>query len=299
MHWHIGSKFSRIELATAGILFSATMWGLLWYPMRWLSEQGINGAWASLFMYLAATLPGFISSYRARGVIHQYPWRMFWLALSNGWCNLAFVLAVIDGNVVRVLLLFYLYPMWSILVGWVFLHERPARRDLMTLLLALLGAIVILWSPQATNVSWHYTDVMAISAGVSFAIANAIIRSLQSCPLVLMTQVTWLGVCLVASLWLGLSLDPLPEISLMAGLVMLLMGLLGVVTMTLAVQYGIRELPLHRSATLLLFEVLVGAVSAHLWAEEIMSQTEWIGGGIIMLAAYLTMRQMKEGHHDN
>lgn len=265
--------------------------------MRWLDGHGINGAWASLFMYTLAALPGFWFAYPHRHLLCRYPQRMFWLALTNGWCNLAFVLAVIDGNVVRVLLLFYLYPMWSILVGWWFLRERPGRADFIALVMALLGALVILWSPEATSESWDYTDLMAISAGITFAIANAIIRSLQTCPLGLMTQVTWIGVCLVSGLWLGLSQVSIPAISIHAGIILLLMGVVGVVSMTLAVQYGIRELPLYRSATLLLFEVVVGAVSAQLWANELMMLSEWLGGGLIMLAAYFTVHQLREGSH--
>lgn len=269
------------------------MWGLIWYPMRWLDGQGINGAWASLLMYLVALLPGVWLSLGHWHNLRHAPVRFFCLALSNGWANLAFVLAVIDGNVVRALLLFYLYPMWTLIIGWVFLHERPARPELSALLLALIGAGVILWAPQAAQGQLQASDVFAVSAGLSFAIANAIIRSLQKVPLVLMTQVTWIGVCVVSVLWLGLNQASIPVLTMGTATVLLFMGGGGVVSMTLAVQYGIRKLPLYRSATLLLFEVLVGAISAHWLSDERMGLVEWLGGSLILLGAYASFQPLK------
>jgi len=290
-----GSKFQTERLASSAILFSATLWGLIWYPMRWLEGQGMQGAWATLLMYLVALLPGLWLSLRHWRRLRDYPWLLVGLAVSNGWANLAFVLAVIEGNVVRALLLFYLYPIWSIFIGWVFLHERPGRADLRALLLAILGAGVVLWSPEAALGGLQRSDLLAISAGLAFAIANALIRSLQALPLPLLTQVTWVGVCLVAMFYLVGTRQAMPDLSLSVGWVLLLMGAIGVVSMTLAVQYGVQNLPLYRSATLLLFEVLVGAVSSQLLSAERMGLVEWLGGGLILLGAYTTFREQKGG----
>ena len=60
--------------------------------------------------------------------------------------------------------------------------------------------------------------------------------------------------------------------------------------MTVLVQYGVSYMPVHRSAVILLFELVAGAVSQQLLTDEILSQREWIGGAIIVTAAYLSAR---------
>jgi len=69
-----------------------------------------------------------------------------------------------------------------------------------------------------------------------------------------------------------------------------LLGGVGICTATLAVVYGVTKMPVHRSAVILLFELVAGAVSAQWLTDEIVTNVEWFGGGLIMLAAYLSAR---------
>src|SRR3569833_3267903 len=40
---------SRSELLpVVALLFAATFWGIRWWPLRWLADNGIPGLWASL-----------------------------------------------------------------------------------------------------------------------------------------------------------------------------------------------------------------------------------------------------------
>jgi drug/metabolite transporter (DMT)-like permease len=43
----------------------------------------------------------------------------------------------------------------------------------------------------------------------------------------------------------------------------------------------------HRSAVILLFELVVGAVSSLLLTDEVILLREWLGGGLIVIAAYV------------
>jgi drug/metabolite transporter (DMT)-like permease len=56
------------------------------------------------------------------------------------------------------------------------------------------------------------------------------------------------------------------------------------------VLYGVTHMPIHRSAVILLFEIVVGAVSSLLLTDEIVLPREWVGGSMIILAAYLAAR---------
>ena len=65
--------------------------------------------------------------------------------------------------------------------------------------------------------------------------------------------------------------------------------------MPLAVIYGVTRMPVHRSAVILLFELVAGAVSALLLTDEVILVREWVGGGLIILAAWLAARIHAEG----
>ena len=70
-----------------------------------------------------------------------------------------------------------------------------------------------------------------------------------------------------------------------------LLGLMGMVVMTMAVQYGVTRMPVQRSAVILLFELVAGAISAQLLTNEIVLPQEWWGGGLILVAGYLAARR--------
>lgn len=72
-----------------------------------------------------------------------------------------------------------------------------------------------------------------------------------------------------------------------------MLGLVGMSVMTLTVQYGVTHLPVQKSAVILLFKVVAGAVSAYLLAGETLQICDWIGGGLIVLGAYLSTRGEK------
>ena len=69
-----------------------------------------------------------------------------------------------------------------------------------------------------------------------------------------------------------------------------LLGLCGFLVMTVTVQYGVTRMPIHRSAIILLFELVIGALSAMWLTNEVVLVREWIGGGMIIMAAVIAAR---------
>ena len=87
---------------------AAILWGLLWYPLRILEASGVPGLWATLLIYCIAMVTVVIPCWRQREAYLQQKISYILLALAAGWTNLGFILAMLEGEVVRVLLLFYL-----------------------------------------------------------------------------------------------------------------------------------------------------------------------------------------------
>lgn len=279
-------------LPVFSLLLAATMWGLIWYPLRLLEAAGMHGLWSTLVSYGAALLLGMLPFVARRGELQRQPLTLLWLALAAGWCNVSFVMAVLEGTVVRVLLLFYLSPIWSVLLARLILGERVAARARWAFALAIIGALTMLWDP-AIGLPWPSGagDWLAVSSGIAFAITNVMVRRLQQVSVPVKNVASWCGVLLIAAIWLGtLDADVSPNVTSSVWLGAVALGLFGIYIMTYATQYGVTHMPVHRSAVIMLFELVAGALSAYWLTSEQVAPLEWFGGVLIIGAAYWTAR---------
>lgn len=287
----MSSTDSRHLYPVLAMLLGAGMWGIIWYPMRLLEQGGLNGLWLSFLLYAAALVLSLPRTWRSAAEFANHPGQIAILVLSGGWTNVAFILAVLEGNVLRTLLLFYLSPLWSTLLGWLFLHEKISRTALLSLALAMFGAVVMLWNSEQ-GLPWPEgrADWLALSAGMAFSISNAMTRKAQQVSVAAKVMCVWIGVVAIALVMVAAMGTPMPriELSIFAGAVALGVG--GILVMTVLVQYAVTHIPVHHSAVLALIELVAGAISQQLLTDEIVSVREWIGGFLIVLGAYLTAR---------
>jgi drug/metabolite transporter (DMT)-like permease len=283
------TKPYRHWIPVLSLLFTATLWGMVWYPLRLLESQGLAGLWSAMISYGAALLVCMGVFVRQREVLRDNLPALIMLGLTAGWCNVAFIMAVLDGAVVRVLLLFYLSPFWAVCLGWLMLDERMDGKTLMVFLVAFGGAIIMLWD-ESIGLPWprDVSDWLAVSSGFAFALSNVFVRRMQVVGAWLKSAMTWLGVVVIAGLWIASSRTAVPAVDASTVLFAVLLGLGGFLAMTLSLQYGVARMPLHRSAVIVLFELVVGAVSSLLLTDETISSREWLGGGMIVAAAWLS-----------
>jgi drug/metabolite transporter (DMT)-like permease len=285
------SKQGNRLLPVLSLLFSATLWGIVWYPLRLLELQGLTGLWSALVSYAAILSVFFWVLVRERESLAANKLALLLMGLSAGWCNVAFILAVLDGHVVRVLLLFYLSPFWAVCLGWLLLGERLDTRSMLVFAVAVTGAIIMLWN-EAVGIPWPRdpADWLAVSSGFAFALSNVFVRRAQNISVLLKSTASWVGVVAVAAVWIVLSNTGFPAVSSGVLLAAVALGLCGFLVMTLSVLYGVTRMPVHRSAVILLFELVVGAASSLLLTDEVVLYREWLGGFMIVTAAYMAAR---------
>lgn len=278
-------------LPVATLALGASLWGVIWFPMRLLEAQALTGIWLTFILYgvaLAVSLPW---TWRAFAEYRHGYGSLTLLMLAAGWTNVAFVEAVLTGNILRVLLLFYLSPLWQVLMGWFILHERPTRTALASLALAMSGALIMLWD-AGIGLPWPSSaaDGYAISSGLAFAASNVITRKAQHVSVPAKAVSVWGGVVLVAGAIIALTGTAWPAVGASTLVGAAALGVFGILFMTLLVQYGVTHLPVHRSAVIALIELVAGAVSQQLLTDELVTAREWWGGALIALGAYLSAR---------
>jgi drug/metabolite transporter (DMT)-like permease len=211
------------------------------------------------------------------------------LILAAGWTNTAFVLAVLEGEVVRVVLLFYLSPLWTALLGRWLLGEALTARTAVMLLLGLSGAAIMLWGPAMGRTPLSHSDLLAVSAGFAFAVNNVMTRRIDGLGIRAKVQAACLGVVLVSGAVVVLAGVPLPQVDATTWGAAALLGLCGFLLSTVAVTYGVSRMPVQRSAVIMLFELIVGALSAWWLAGERVTASEWLGGSLILAAGLVAV----------
>ncbi len=269
------------------LLAGASLWGVVWYPYRVLAQAGIDGIWSTLFTYGVALAVGLAAFPRhARSLARLSPLAVL-MGLAIGWSNLAYVMGVLEGEVMRVLLLFYLAPLWTVPLARIVLHERLDRRGALVMALAFTGAMAMLWHPgvgfpwPASRAEWF-----GVTAGLLFALGNVLVRRLEHMTDAAKSIVIWAGVTLAALVHLpGSSLGASHAGSLGLANAPLIVAIgLAILAMSLALQYGLSRLPANRAIVILLFELVIAAIAAYVLAGETMRARDWIGGALIVAA---------------
>ena len=287
------SHFAKHSVALVSLLAGATIWGLIWYPYRVLEGMGVSAALGATLTYFVAWLIGLPL---LRGPLAGVrPNRMLLLiALVAGGCNLGYVLATVHGEVMRVLLLFYLAPLWTVLLARLLLNEKVSLAGTAVIALSLAGAVVMLWQPRlGLPLPGSGAEWLGLVAGFLFAFANVLIRKARDLTIEAKSMAVFAGVVAVGLC--VLPLEPAP-LALPTATGWLLVGVSGLVLLAtnLFVQYGLTHTTANRAIVIFLFELVVAAFASWLLAGEAMTAKEWIGGAMIV-AASLFSGKLEEG----
>lgn len=270
------------------LVVNAFVWGVSWWPFRQLQGQGMHALWSTALIYLVAFVGFLVLRRSALAELLRTP-ALWLLALAAGMTNIGFNWAVTIGDVVRVVLLFYLMPAWSVLIAWPVLGEKPSAAGIGRLLLALAGVAIVLDTGGAV-LPWprSLAEWLALAGGFSFALTNVLLRRLDFVSagsrvlamfgggMVLAGSVALLG-------GLNGTIAPLPVLAAKGWLLALLLAA-GFLAANLALQYGASRLPAHTTALVMLSEVVFASLSSvALGAAELTART--LVGGLLILSA--------------
>ncbi|QQA42952.1 DMT family transporter [Pelagovum pacificum] len=278
------------RLATLIVFVTGTFWGFYWLPVRHLTDAGLPGAWGTLAITAAAALALLPLALRHRTAIRRAgPVALASIALGGAAFAL-YSVAFVYGRVAIVILLYFLTPVWSTLIGRYLMGWRTTRMRLLAIVVGLLGLLVMLGAEGNAPIPRSAGEWMGLVSGILWSVATTGIRTRSSLDPVPSAFVFVVGAVL-ATLLMAPLLEPLPvepprdaaalaAIAIGTGIAWWALSIGGLMWATVRLEPA-------RVGILLMAEVLVGAVSAAVLAAEHLHPLEIAGGALVLIAGIL------------
>ena len=278
-------------LAPVLIAVAAGVWGVYWLPQRALEDAGMTGGWATLAQYLvplALLTP--VALWRARrGQRSGAGLPAFGLLLGGG--IVCYANSFLLTDVVRALLLFYLTAAWATLIEALVFRQRVSVLRVVTLLLAFGGIWIVFSQAGGWPIPRNAGDWLALTGGIAVAAGTAVIFSTRS-PGVFAPLYSFFlygtPVAVICCVGLAGVLGPPPAAANVIALlpwVVLIAAFL--IPSNCALTWGATQVPPGMFGILILSEIVVGLMSAALWAGEPFGWREALGGTMMLAAGVL------------
>ncbi len=275
---------------SVAILVSTLLWGTLWIPLRQLNEAGLGGPWATAAGF---TLPLLVLS--PFGVIRWRPitaggWPLLHAGFLMAACIALYAEALLRGYVARVILLFYLTPVWSALLGRAFLGDRITSARVVAIVLGLMGMCVVFGSGGGPPIPRSAAEWMGLLSGFLWGSSMVALRRVPE-------QTAEFDKVFVQFLFLGFLFvlftlvpggrpwtSPTPAAFWRGADWLLLFGLVWMPLVLWLTMFGGSRLQPARVALLLMLEVVIGLASAAALTQEPFGLRECVGAVCIVSA---------------
>lgn len=276
------------------LMTNALIWGTIWWPFRQLQGMGVHPVLGTALVYLILFCGLLLVKPTAAAIARRHPMLLL-LAFTSGSTNVLFNWAATTGDVVRVVLLFYLMPAWSVLLAWYFLGEKPNKYSILRLVLAFSGVLIVMipagatWQSLTANLS--LPDALAIVGGFTFAGTNVVLRSQYRVPGEARMLAMFFGGLVAAGAMsvLGIYLGRMPAIPAIAWnwpLMVLVVALLIMVS-NWTLQYGASRLAATTAAVVMLSEVVFASASNVMIEGAVLSGRLLLGGALVLSASLI------------
>ena len=273
-------------IASLAVALPAALWGAVWWPLRYLDQQGIPGEWSIGFVNLiaaAALLPFLIYWFRQ---YRTHLGKALLIGIVTGTGITLYYLGIIHTSIIRATLFFYMTPIWATLIGIYWLKEPSTLRRWIAIAIGLIGLGLLLSGDHIR--AFNIGDLLAFLSGVLWAIGGAMLNRYSDVPFVASTFFQFLIAAIVIfpiSLVVGILAIPTMDSFLAQTPMMAIAALIIFLPSILSIFWASQFLFPGRVGLLMMTEVLVAVISTSLLLEDEQLQLiHWIGAALIIIA---------------
>jgi drug/metabolite transporter (DMT)-like permease len=281
--------FKSDKILSLIIVVSSCAWGLYWLPLRSIEQSGIVGSWSIVLVNACPLLILIPLIFFNLDKLKKYPKPIFFAGIMIGAAFTFYANGLVETSVIRATLLFYLSPIWSTIIGIIWLNERLTIARVISIIVALIGLILLLYDfRNQETVMLNFGDFSSILSGLFWALGASILKKWSKLPIIPLTAIVYFS---TTSLSILLAIivykAPIPSLALIGqNFPIAFIWSVIVLLPSFCIIFRISQILFPgRVGILMMSEVAVAVISAKiLLPEEQMVVLQWIGALAILLA---------------
>ncbi|MCP4388900.1 MAG: DMT family transporter [Gammaproteobacteria bacterium] len=285
-------RFSSQTLAKFASLYAGLAYGLYWIPLRALEQAGLHDVLPALMFNLipmVLILPLIVWRWPR---IRRAPLHFHITGIIVGLSLVGYTNAFLYTDVVRVLILFYLTPIWGFLLARVFLGDLITPIRWISILLGIGGMLTIFGIDTGLPLPDNIGDWVALVAGIFWAIASLMMLMGKESPIdYALWFFLWNGLAaiLVTLIFFAQTNVSIPDGSAFMAVLpwMIPLAIILVIPAGFAVIYGPTQLNPGIAGILFMVEIGVGTITASIMTDEAFGLRELLGVLMITGAALI------------
>ncbi len=282
---------SQTGLAKFAALYSGLIFGLFWFPLRFLEAQGVPGVWP------AVLINGTTAAFMIPVVIWRWKrfvfggWRFHVAGLLAGTTLVLYAAGLLYTEVVRIIVLYYMLPIWGFLLARIFLGAAITPVRWLAMGLGFVGLYIIFGAEAGLPLPRNAGDWMGLISGFIWAIAATMILADKTSAVIdyALYYLVWGGAGTIVILLFSGDLATVPDSSIVLDSMVWVvpLALLGLVPAGLATLYAPAFLNPGTVGLLFMTEISVSVGTAAVFAGEPFGRREAIGVILISLAGLI------------
>lgn len=276
------------------VIVSCFFWGSYWIPLRYIDSDSNGSLWPIFFSFLLLSLLLLKPLVKTFYVIFYERNYFFFLGCLFAATGITFYSeSLLRGEIAKVVVLFYLCPIWGTIFAKIFLGNKLTLKRLLSIILGIIGLEIMVGIEKGIIFPTSVVEWIALSAGLSWALGMTLFHLAKSTSGFEKTALTaliipfvFLALCLVPD---GRTLE-MPNQLISVNVIYLWMILFAVVWLLpsiLLTYFSVEVLDPGRINILLAFEVAVGFISASLLTNEIIGLRECLGALFVVSACFV------------
>ena len=286
------ASFSKLDIVTQAKLacaYSGVAWGLYWIPLRLMDQAGVYAAWSTVLFYAVPLLFFLPWTGKQWQLIRRCKMSYHWIGITTGISLVLYANAMLYTEVVRGVLMYYLTPVWSLLLARIVLGEVITPPRVAAIVLGIAGLLAILGIDQGNLWPRNIGDWMGLSAGVGWAVAAVLLRQDDGSHAHEFSSLYFFYGTLAAA---GLALSPIagdietPDIDAIFEVLpwFIIVGPILLIPGIYSAFWGAPHLNPGVVGLLFMTEISIATITAALWANEPFGLRELAGVVLISLA---------------
>ena len=281
--------FKSDKILSLIIVVSSCAWGLYWLPLRSIEQSGIAGSWSIVLVNACPLIILVPLIFFNLDKLKKYPKPILFAGIMIGAAFTFYANGLVQTSVIRATLLFYLSPIWSTIIGIIWLNERLTIARVISIIVALIGLILLLYDFRyQETVILNFGDFSSILSGLFWALGASILKKWSKLPIIPLTAIVYFSTTSLSILLATIVYKaPIPSLALIGqNFSTAFIWSVIVLLPSFCIIFRISQILFPgRVGILMMSEVAVAVISAKiLLPEEQMVILQWIGASGIVLA---------------